>query len=162
MPRVTDVLKEKILADYHTNKYSQRALAKKYAVSLGTISKLTKNVNPKNEHFVDAQTTILKGYDSLSDTEMNAIMNTSNDMARREGLVFGATEKALKKAYDLVDTADNGAEIKSIIEGIDRASLTLGVNRRHANSQVQINNTNAQQDNNVLTIEDFYKDNEKK
>ena len=36
---------------------------------------------------------------------------------------------------------------KEYIEAIDRASITLGVNQRHANSQVNISNTNATQTN---------------
>jgi len=35
--------------------------------------------------------------------------------------------------------------MKHIVDSIDKASITLGVNQRHANSQVNISNTNAVQ-----------------
>lgn len=41
---------------------------------------------------------------------------------------------------------------------IDKASVTIGVNQRHANSQVSINNTNAQQNNDNKDFNDFYND----
>jgi len=43
-------------------------------------------------------------------------------------------------------------DIKTIIEANDKASITLGVNPRHANAP-QINNTNAQQNNEPVTIQ---------
>ena len=44
---------------------------------------------------------------------------------------------------------------KEYIEAIDKASITLGVNQRHSNSQVNIQNTNATQVNNNIDIENM-------
>ncbi|NBL01191.1 MAG: glutamyl-tRNA amidotransferase, partial [Erysipelotrichia bacterium] len=55
MARLTDHDKKLLIADYHTNKYSQRDLAKKYNTSIGTVNNLTKEVSPQNEHLVNAQ-----------------------------------------------------------------------------------------------------------
>jgi len=46
MAKLTEHDKKLLIADYHTNKYSQRELAKKYNVSLGTVSNLTKEISP--------------------------------------------------------------------------------------------------------------------
>ncbi len=177
MARLTEVAIDKILSDYHTNKYSQRELSKKHSVSLGTISKLTKEVNPKNEHIVNAQIEVLKGESELSDTEMNAVMNTANKEARRLNLVFGAVEKAVKKMDDIIESgyvedkinvgdgmqkfekrALNTSDVKSAIDGYDKASVTLKVSDRFANSQVVVNTQTNLQNNAVqLTSEEAKK-----
>lgn len=99
-----------------------------------------------------------------------------NDESRRRGLIFNATEKLLKKAsqmieknsvVDKINVGDgvqnfeprelNTSDFKNLIDTIDKASITLGINPRHSNSQININNdnTNAIQ-NNIKTLDDFY------
>ena len=41
------------------------------------------------------------------------------------------------------------SDYKNLQDTIDKASITLGINQRHANSQVNISNTNATQVNNI-------------
>ena len=43
----------------------------------------------------------------------------------------------------------NTADLKNLADTVDKASITLGVNQRNASSQVTVNNTNAQQNNNT-------------
>ena len=62
----------------------------------------------------------------------------------------------------MIDLADNPNDIKTIIEASDKASLTLGVNQRHANSQINVTNTNAQQNNNTILTHEQMKDELKK
>lgn len=57
--------------------------------------------------------------------------------------------RAVGESYEFIDTQLEPKDLKEITESIDKASITLGVNQRHANTQ--INNTNAQQNN---TVED--------
>ena len=76
-----------------------------------------------------------------------------DEKLRRETLIYNATEKAVIKATDMLDYIDDASDLKSIIDGLDKASLTLGVNQRHSNSQVNIQNTNAQQTNIPIQIE---------
>ena len=59
MAKITNEIKERILADFHTGKFSQRELAKKYAVSNGTVANLLKGLTPENERLVEAQITLL-------------------------------------------------------------------------------------------------------
>lgn len=117
MPRLTEKEKDLILADYHTNKYSQRDLAKKHNVSLGTINKLTKDIEPQNEHLVNAQVTVLEGHSTLSNEQMNAVMNTANDEARRRNLVFGGMEKLAKL---MNETVEKNKSEKVITEGVGK------------------------------------------
>lgn len=170
MARLTDNAKELILADYHTNKYSQRDLAKKHNVSVGTISKLTKEIEPLNEHLVNAQTSIIRANEELNSEQMNAVMNTSHDIVRRENLVYGASEKIVKLAQDMATSnkkqvvvkvkeysKENGSsesldmmeleldasDLKNLADTVDKSAITLKVAERHAPRQVtaiQVNN----------------------
>ena len=146
MARLNDNQRDLILADYHTGKYSQRKLANKYNVSLGTINNLTKEIDPKNEHLVNAQISILSAKSELPNEQLNAILNTAQELAFNKGLVFNVTQKALKKLNTIVDTVESPDDIKTIIEASDRASLTLGVNPRFA-PKTDINLSNNQQNN---------------
>lgn len=98
--------------------------------------------------------------------------NIIDEQTRRRGLIFNATEALLKKATRMIEknqTIDklrvgdgvqnfeprelNTADLKNLSDTIDKASITLGVNQRHSNSQVNIQNTNATQLNNNIQIE---------
>ena len=160
--KITDEIKEKILADFHTGKFSQRQLAKKYSVSNGTVANLLKGLTPKNEHLVEAQITLLSAQTQKSEIEMSSILSTAKDEAYNRGLIFNATQKNLNRVMDMLDKNTkfekvgvgdgvqnfepvelNANDYKALQEAIDKASLTLGVNSRTGN--ISINNTNAQQ-----------------
>ncbi|WP_459844220.1 hypothetical protein [Campylobacter concisus] len=162
MGKITDEIKEKILADFHTGKFSQRELAKKYSVSNGTVANLLKGLTPKNEHLVEAQITLLSAQTQKSEIEMSSILSTAKDEAYNRGLIFNATQKNLNRVMDMLDKNTkfekvgvgdgvqnfepvelNANDYKALQEAIDKASLTLGVNSRTGN--ISINNTNAQQ-----------------
>lgn len=162
MAKITNEIKEKILADFHTGKFSQRELAKKYNASKTTIANLTKGLSPKNDRLVEAQVSLLSAQNNLTATEMTAIMTAAKDEAYNRGLIFNATQKNLAKITDMlnkntkfekVGVGDgvqsfepvelNANDYKALQDAIDKASLTLGVNQRAANTT--INNANVQQ-----------------
>ena len=162
MAKITSEIKEKILADFHTGKFSQRELAKKYNASKTTIANLTKGLTPKNDRLVEAQISLLSAQSSLTATEMTAIMTAAKDEAYNRGLIFNATQKNLAKItqmldkntkYEKVGVGDgvqsfepvelNANDFKALQDAIDKASLTLGVNQR--TSSTTINNANVQQ-----------------
>jgi hypothetical protein len=62
------------------------------------------------------------------------------------------SEKAMNKAEELIIASENGNDFKAVIDGVDRHSVTVGFNQRHANSSVNISNTNAQQNNDKITM----------
>jgi len=59
------------------------------------------------------------------------------------------------ESLDVVDIDLDTSDLKNMQETVDKASVTNNTNQRHANSQIQINNQN-NQDNKALTIEDLY------
>jgi len=175
MARLTDREKNKLLADYHTGKYTQRALVKKYEVSIGTVNKITKEVKPQNEHLVNAQISLLSAKALMSDEQMNAIVNTAKDEFMNKGLVENAAQLSLirkteilsenkkeaivknisyntdgkrEESHEIMSVVLSPDDLKALDDGIDKASLTLRVNKRHS-TQI-INNTNAQQNNNEI------------
>ena len=162
MAKITNEIKEKILADFHTGKFSQRELAKKYNASKTTIANLTKGLTPKNDRLVEAQISLLSAQSSLTTTEMTAIMTAAKDEAYNRGLIFNATQKNLAKITEMLDKNTkyekvgigdgvqnfepvelNANDYKALQDAIDKASLTLGVNQRAASTT--INNANVQQ-----------------
>lgn len=170
MAKVTEALREKILADFHTGKFSQRELVKKYSLSLGTINKITKGLTPQNEHLVEAEISILSAKEILSETEMTAIMTAAKDEAFNRGLVFNATQKVIKRATKMLDenkkmdrvsvgdgiqrfepTELTPLDLKNLQEAILKGGETLGVVAKTPTTQ--INNTNAQQNSTKITIE---------
>lgn len=165
MAKLSDHEKTLLIADYHTNKYSQRKLAEKYNVSIGTVNNLTKEVTPQNEHLVNAQMSIISAKAILPIEQMNAILNTAQEEMYNKNLVTNATQlnlvrtmeylsknKKLEKrsvgdGVQVFDEVGLGADdFKQCQDTIDKASITLKVNERHAPKQ-DINLTNAQQNN---------------
>ena len=165
--KITDDIKEKILADFHTGKFSQRELAKKHSVSNGTVANLLKGLTPKNEHLVEAQITLLSAQTQKSEIEMSSILSTAKDEAYNRGLIFNATQKNLNRVMDMLDKNTkyekvgigdgvqtfepielNANDFKTLQDMIDKASLTLGVNQRVATTQ--INNANVQSEQKII------------
>jgi hypothetical protein len=59
--------------------------------------------------------------------------------------------KPLTKEPIIIEVELSANDLKTIDEGIDKNAVTLELAPRHANSQVNIQNTNAQQNN--ITVE---------
>ena len=167
MAKLTDHDKKLLIADYHTNKYSQRDLAKKYNISIGTVNNLTKEITPQNEHLVNAQISILSAKAILPPEHLNAILNTAQEEVYNKSLITNATQLNLVRTMQYLSenkklekrTIGDGVQVfeevglgaddfKQCQDAIDKASITLGVNQRHANTT--INNTNATQNNSEI------------
>lgn len=127
-----------------------------------------------NIDYIKAREIIASKKATESQQVLQCADEVADDIIRRANLVYGASEKLVKRASEVIEkniTVDriikdgsqefgyrelNTSDLKNLSDTIDKASITLGVNQRHANSQVQINNTNAQQNNKELTLSDFY------
>ena len=83
MARLTDEDREKILADFHTGAFSQRELAKKYGVSVGTINKITKGIAPKNEHLVNTQIALNTAFVNINEHEMNSMNDVVEEKTKQ-------------------------------------------------------------------------------
>lgn len=139
MAKITDELKSKIIAQYRIGK-SQNWLSREYELSPATINKLCKGVPQDLVEKVNTQIAIKSQLASESEYISEYFDKEVNEQLRNKNLVYGVTHKALLKANALLDTAENMYDINTAIQLADRASLTLGVNPRHASNQVNIQN----------------------
>lgn len=171
MARLTDKQRDMIISDFNIG-VSQNQLALKYECSPATINKLCKGLEPKYKDKVNTVVSIKTELSKESEYQSECFDKEVNDKLRREGLVFNATEKLLKKASQMIDKNSvvdkinvgdgvqnfeprelNTSDFKNLIDTIDKASITLGINPRHANTNIKVDNNNLQQTN--LSIEDI-------
>ena len=154
MAKLTDKIRERILADFNIGK-SQNWLANEYELSPATINKICKGLTPKYKDKVNAIVSIKSELSQESEYQSECFDKEVNEKLKNKNLVYGVTQKALQKAHDLLDEIDNANDLKAIVELSDRASITLKVNERFAPKQ-DINLTNAQQNNESKVIKVIY------
>ena len=170
MARLTDKQRDMIISDFNIG-VSQNQLALKYECSPATINKLCKGLEPKYKDKVNTVVSIKSELSKESEYQSECFDKEVNDKLRREGLVFNATEKLLKKASQMIDknlvvdkinVGDgvqnfeprelNTSDFKNLIDTIDKASITLGINPRHANTNIKVDNNNTQENNMPMQI----------
>ena len=170
MARLTDRIRDNIVNQFHLG-VSQYQLAKDFEVSPATINKLCKGLTPKLKDKVNEAVAIKSALVLESESLVNAFDTKVNEICRFKGIVFNLTEKALKKANDILDYGTvedkinigdgvqkfedrrlNTNDIKNIIELSDRASITLGVNERFSSSAIQVNNANVQENKTINIV----------
>lgn len=119
-------------------------------------------INEQKANLIEQDVRIVEIADKMIDEQL-----------RRKNLIFNATELLIKKAtsiitknqvIDKINIGDgvqnfeprelNTTDLKNLSDTIDKASITLGVNQRHASSAV-INNANVQQ-NDIKTYKVVY------
>ena len=143
---------------YETNQYSLAQISDKTGIDKSTISKKAKIQqwsSVENLDYIEAKTTLAVKKSKLNQQEINTLDEVADEVVRRKNLVYGVQEKAIKRAGEILEATEAAQDLKHLVDAVDKASLTLGVNQRHANSQVNIQNSNAQQ-NNIKSIDEFY------
>jgi len=146
MARLTQDIKDKILADYHIGK-SQNQLSKDYSCSPATINKICKGITPKYKDKVNTVVAIKSELSKESEYQSECFDKEVNDRIRRKNLVYGVSERIISKANEMLEVTESAQDLKALSDTVDKTSITLGVSQRHANSQVNIQNTNAVQNN---------------
>ena len=156
--------KEQLIADHKTGGYSQRELAKKYGVSVGTVNGLTRGIEQENEHLVQKKLEVYQLSTELPEKELNAVEQVFNkrlleEEERRKQNDFlskGVLQLAnisMKKIMSGVDMK-TGEGITSLdLREVNVAANTFGIASKVVNSDkasTVINNTNAQQNNGKL------------
>lgn len=151
MARLTDEDRENILALFHTGEYSNNDIAKKYNTSHTTINKITKNLTPKHKDKVSTLVSIKSELSKESFKEVQAVETLVEEKTKHLKLINDNATKLAQKINIMTDEVCEAKDIKDLVDANDKLSITLGVNQRHANSQVNISNTNAVQNN--LSVE---------
>lgn len=170
MARLTDKQREGILNQFHIGT-SQHNIADMFKVSPATVNKLCKGLEPRLRTEVNAQLDINTKLFGESEQQVNAFNEKVNELTRKANLVYKAQEKAIKKMEEMMEKNIvyekiglgggvemfkerplNTRDMVNIVEGIDKASITLGINQRHATTNITNNNLNAQQANSTNEI----------
>lgn len=124
--------KQKLLTDYRAGNYTQRALADKYGISAAMVSKLTINTEKDLIDPVNKQIEARLALEGKSEQEIRAINYAVEFQLGLLKDIELFSNKAVKKAGDLMDGTKTGSDFKSIIEGMDRLSIMTKINNRHA------------------------------
>ncbi len=172
MAKISDRQKSNIIAKWDTGEYTKTELAKQYKTSESNIRKIVGKEEPRNAHLVEASVMLenLKKCDK-SANEIQAIdhavqqrLKIDFDKDNLKLKIYETQVKAIDKInklledgkykkpikikngdFDVIEQHDTDLtsnDYKNCIEAIDKASITLNVNDRHASSQVQVNNNN--------------------
>jgi len=134
---------------FESGQYSLSEIQEKTGISKSKISEKSKKEQwerGRNADYIEARKTLAVKKGTEKGTTIQVLDDIADEQIRRERLVFGIQEKALAKADTMLDQIDTPADLKTIIDAVDRASITLKVSERHA-PKVEVNNTNAQQNN---------------
>lgn len=136
-------------------------------------------VEKQNATILQQKATIRKKIATLEDYEIKYLDEIIQDEAKIRSLLFSTTalnvirineDLQQNMKYEKVSCGDgvqnlepvklSASDYKNAQEALDKASITLGINQRHSNSQINVNTqNNIQQNNNVpLTLEEAEKE----
>lgn len=149
---------EKAKTLFESGKLSLSEISKQTGIDKSSISKKAKNQqwsSVENSDYIEAKILIAEKKSTLPIEKINILDDVANDEIRRRKLVLGNAEKLAQKIDIMTDEVFEAKDIKDLVDANDKLSITLGVNQRHANSQVNIQNTNATQVNNNIDIENM-------
>jgi len=181
---------ERTRAYYEAGTHSLQKIQDIIGISKGKISEKAKKEQwerGSKSDYIEAKVIIAERKGNEKGTTLEVLDGIADDKIRHLKLVHGASEEILKlsskmaesnnkqvvvkvkeyskehgssESLDKIDVELDAGDLKNLAEAIDKSSITLGVNARHAPKQ-DINLTNAIQ-NNVDTprkgLGDFYKE----
>jgi len=114
MAKLSEQDKKNLIADWKTGRYSQRDLVNKYGASKGTVGNLTKGIDQKNGHIVDAQITVLTAKALLPPEEMGAIVLVAQEEIYNNQLVTNASQLNLVR---ITEYLSNNTKVEKINVG---------------------------------------------
>ena len=184
MAKLSDRQKKNILAKWHTGEYSKTDLAKMYKISESMVRKICDNQEPKNADIVEAQTQLeffkkceksaieIAEINKSVQSRLKAITDADKlklDIYEAQSLAVQRVKELLTSNKKIVamklkngefDTVENHEvelspqDLQTCIDGIDKASITLKVNERHApRAEVKLTNGDDNSNTNNLTVE---------
>jgi len=157
--------RNKIIAEFKTGAYSLNALAKKHKVAVNSVKKFCDGIEKENAELVELCLQTESAKCTKNEQDLRAVeevvknrlqvYDISNSILKGvEKLVRGGKAQKLLADGAIVECDLQAKDYKELQEAVDKASVTLGINARHANQQVNIQNNN--QINQLGTIDDFY------
>lgn len=159
MAKLSDRQKRNIIAKWHTGQYTKTAIAKSYKVTEKVVRDLVGKEKPRNADIVEASVIVevaKKSDKTTSETTAinNAVSDIMQDDEKRNKIdtlsmeVLDAVSKLIKKGKGqkvvmegmgdgvsratIVESDLQANDLKQAQDTIDKASITLKVNERHA------------------------------
>lgn len=129
---------------FESGQYSLGQISEKTGIDKSQISRISKKQQWQiglHSDYIAAKVKIVEKKTTENTTTISTLDEIADEAILNKGLVYGVTQKALKKLNKMIDEMDNANDIKTAIEASDRASLTLRVNERHA-PKVEVSQTN--------------------
>lgn len=142
---------ERTQALFESGQYSLSEISDKTGIDKSQISRKSKIQqweSGRNADYIEAKVKIATKKATENTTTLQVLDDIADEAIRHKRLVYSIQEKALAKAEIMLDQIDSPSDLKTIIEAVDRASVTLKVSDRHAKSgdvnvqaNTQVNNT---------------------
>lgn len=170
--KLTDRQKVNLIAKWKTGQYTKVQLAKAYKVSESYVRKTIGEIKPENADIVEAAIILEKAKKcDKSAIEVTAINQAVAYRLKKEYSEDNKKVRVYDTSFKILDTIDgilkkgtieekvskgdgiqqfeprdiNADDAVKLATAVDKISVTTNVNQRHGNSQVNIDNTNAQQ-----------------
>ena len=123
----------------------------KTTISMGTVCKKAKKLKwakGKNAKLIFNEINALTEKEKLNEKELEFHDEEVEKILKFRDQLGDFSDKVIKKATELLAESTDGQGFKAIVEGVDKHSITVGINPRFASpSSTTVNNTNAQQNN---------------
>ena len=179
MAKLSDRQKTNIHAKWNTGQYTKTQLAKSYKVDEKVIRNIVGKEEPTNAHLVEASLMIEGAKKSLkSPTEVREIDNAIEYRLKKEYAEDNKRVKIYDTSFEILNTingilkkgtieekisigdgvqqfekrAINAQDAEKLANAVDKISVTTNVNDRHAKNSIELNNTNAIQENKTIEI----------
>lgn len=125
-------------------------------ISKAQISKKSKAENwqkgNEKKQLISQAIEVASKKETLKETALLVHNEIVNEQLRRQKLVFNASEKIIAKATKMIDTIESATDLKALSDTVDKTSITLGVNERHAKTNITAESTISQTSNNMEII----------
>jgi hypothetical protein len=144
--------KKKCIAEYKTGAYTQRELAHRNKLSVGLVSKLTKGLEKENEQVVNIQVQARQAVERLDEQELTAVNEVTEKRIQAlkiDNFLDKGVGLAAQKAVEILQSPDATMDdVAKFSKAQNDMRVGLGTQDKFsASAQVNINNTNAQQNN---------------
>lgn len=186
MAKLSDRQKNNIIAKFKTGTYTNIQLAKLYKVDEKTIRNITAGISKDNADIVEAGVLLEKAKKSeKTPIEISEINKAIEYRLKQEFTEDNKRVRVYDTSFKILDAIDgilkkgkveekvsvgdgvqqfeerylNASDTEKLANAVDKISVTTNVNQRHSNSQVTVNNSNLNaQQNTVRKLTDFYED----
>lgn len=135
---------EKAKTLFETGEFSLSQISRETGIAKSTISKEAKKKQWKSGEqadYIEAKVLIAEKKSTLNVEKINTLDEVANIVLRRKNLIFQTSEKAVQRINEMLDIVEDAKSLKDLTDALDKSSLTLNVNARHANTNI-IQNSN--------------------